>query len=185
MQPVLVAYIPVLHEGYRRLFENHPEARELYLFGNDVIGEFEHLAKDIRRLDPELIKKAIESWKRFDRVSILDTHSIQQLRGTSLIVSDDDITQELVQKHFPDSQITKDTIFLRWDKKKSIEPMHVSPDIEMSEKEFDREMMQIAQDEAGASKDWWRRIGAVCGDQGWKSPLSRAQHLRAIGSNRE
>jgi dCMP deaminase len=163
MSKAIVCYIPVLHEGYRRLFENHRDATELYLFGSDVIASYEHLAKDIRKLDPELVKKAIESWKQFDAVRLLDEQAIKELQTakTSLIISDDDITNELVEKYFAGNPIEKDTIFLRWDKKKSIEPVQVSPDIEMSESQFDQKMMQVALDEAKQSKDWWRRIGAV------------------------
>ncbi len=161
--PAIVVYVPVLHEGYRKLFERHPDARELYLFGDDVIAEFPHLIKDIRRLDPTLIRKAIEAWKRFDNVTILDAAAIKTLREvkTPLIVSDDDLTTDLVQRYFPDNPIERDTIFLRWDKKTSVEPMQVSPDIAVSETEIDHKMMEMAKAEGAESRDWWRRIGAL------------------------
>ncbi len=163
MTPAIVTYIPVLHEGYRQLFERHPEARELFLFGEDVIGTFEHLIKDIRRLDPELIKKSIEAWGRFDHIEILTPESIQKLQETKtpLIVSDDDLSTELVQTFFSDNDVTVDTIFLRWDKKKSIQPVQVSPDVTVSEADFDRKMIAAAEAEGAKSPDWWRRIGAI------------------------
>jgi dCMP deaminase len=163
MQPVIVAYIPVLHEGYRRLFERHPEAKELCLFGKEIIASYEHLVKDIRKLDPELVKKSIEAWDMFDHVSLLDEKRIKEFQETKtpLIVSDDDLTTELVNTFFTQNPITKDTIFLRWDKKTSIEPVKVSPDIEVSEIEFDRMMIESAAEEGQKSPDWWRRIGAV------------------------
>lgn len=163
MDSVIVAYIPVLHEGYRRLFERHPEAKELAIFGADVIASYEHLVKDIRKLDPELVRKAVESWGCFDRVTLLDADAIKHLQETKtpLIVSDDDLTQELVQKYFSNNPIKTDTIFLRWDKKTSIEPTKISPDIEISEAEFDRQMIETTITEAEQSKDWWRRIGAL------------------------
>ncbi len=163
MSPVIVTYVPVLHEGYRQLFERHSDVKELYLFGSDVIASFKHLVKDIRKLDPELVKKAIESWSLFERVFILDKESIKRLQAnkTPLIVSDDDITAELVTKYFSEHRVEKDTIFLRWDKKKSIEPMPVSNDIEISETDFDRKMIELAFEEGAKAKDWWRRIGAL------------------------
>lgn len=159
----MVAYIPVLHEGYRRLFENHPDAKTLYLFGEDVIAEFDHLRKDIRRIEPNLIKKAIESWGCFDRVAILDEDRIKHLQNakTPLILSDDDISMELKDKYFSENPVEVDTIFLRWDKKKSIEPQQVSPDIEISEDAFDQKMMEVALKEGTKAKDWWRRIGVI------------------------
>jgi len=124
MSPVIVAYIPVLHEGYRRLFEKHPDAKTLYIFGKNVIASYEHLIKDIRKLDPELIQKSIAAWNIFENVFILDEASIKQLQETKtpLIVSDDDLSTELVEKYFKENPIERDTIFLRWDKMKSIAP---------------------------------------------------------------
>jgi dCMP deaminase len=163
MSKSIVCYIPVLHEGYRRLFERHPDARELYVFGSDVIASYEHLIKDIRKLDPELVKKSIEAWGIFDRVTILDQGSIQTLQNEKapLIISDDDLSIELVQKYFINNPVEKDTIFLRWGIKKSIDPVEILSDLQISESEFDRKMIELALDEGTKAKDWWRRIGAL------------------------
>lgn len=163
MSPVIVAYIPVLHEGYRRLFERHPEAKELFIFGDDVIAEYEHLLKDIRKLDPKLVQRSIEAWKTFENVAILDAHTIMLLQDSnaSLIISDDDLSTELVARYFSKNPVVKDTIFLRWDRKASIDPIEVVPDIEISEEMFDREMIAGAFHEAEKSRDWWRSVGAV------------------------
>lgn len=159
----IVCYIPVLHEGYRRLFENHPDVQELFIFGKGVIAEYEHLVKDIRKLDPELVQKAITSWSRFDLVRILDEQAIKELQEakTTLVVSDDELTEALIAKHFPNNKIEKDTIFLRWGIKKSIEPAQVVSDIEISESDFDKKMIELALEEGTKAKDWWRRIGAL------------------------
>ncbi|MCK9361229.1 deaminase [Patescibacteria group bacterium] len=159
----LVCYIPVLHEGYRRLFERHPDAKELYLFGPDVIASFEYLVKDIRKLDPALVKKAVESWGMFDAIHLLDETTIKKLQDkkTSIIVSDDELTESLVEKYFSGNPVEKDTIFLRWGIKKSIEPTAVVSDITISEDEFDCKMIEVALEEGAKAKDWWRRIGAL------------------------
>jgi dCMP deaminase len=157
----IVCYIPVLHEGYHRLFDNHPEVKELFIFGKDVIAEYEHLVKDIRKLDPELVKKSIEAWGRFESVRLLDEQAIKELQGTTLVVSDDDLTEALIAKYFPNNQIEKDTIFLRWGIKKSIAPTEVVSDITISEDEFDKKMIELALEEGTKAKDWWRRIGAL------------------------
>lgn len=158
---VLIAYIPILHEGYNQLFKNHPDVESLYIFGEEVIGEFEHLIKDIRKISPELIKKAVASWDIFKKVEILDKKSIKKLQQTPIVISDDDITHELVEKYFPKNPVEKDTIFLRWDKKTSITPEQVSPNVKISGKEFDKKMMALAKVEGEKAKDWWRRIGAL------------------------
>jgi len=162
-EPCIIAYIPVLHEGYRIFFTKHPEAKSLYLFGDDITQAFEHLKKDIRRLPPTLIQKSLEAWGLFNRIEILDLEHIEELQhsDTSIIMPDDDISEALQEKYFADRSIEKDSIFLRWDKKTSIEPKQVSPDIEISEEAFDRQMMEVALQEGAKAKDWWRRIGAA------------------------
>ncbi len=160
---ILVAYIPVLHNGYLTLFRNHPEVKRLCLFGDDVIAEFAHLDRDIRRIDPKLMKKAIEAWNIFDSVEILTQEKIKELAQakTPLVVSDDDLTQELITKYFSNNPVEKDTIFLRWDKKTSIAEGAVNPDGKVSSEEFDKKMIAACKEEGKKSKDWWRRIGVI------------------------
>lgn len=181
-QKVFVVYIPVLHEGYLKLFEKHSEVRTLYIFGDDVIAEFEHLVKDIRKLSPELVKKAIMSWGIFEHVEILDAQSRDVLarNKTPLVVSDDDLTAELVTKYFLDNPLEKDTIFLRWDKKTSIAPEQISPDVRMSEDEFDKKMMSLAINEGVKGKDWWRRVGVIVVKDG---VVIRSQHNMYLPSD--
>ena len=52
-ETIIIAHIPVLHQGYKKLFESHPEAKELYILGPELVGEYPHLAQDIRQLDAE------------------------------------------------------------------------------------------------------------------------------------
>lgn len=160
---VFVVYIPVLHQGYFEFFSKHPEVKKLCLFGEDVILEFPHLDRDIRRISPELVKKAIEAWGIFDFVEILTKEKMEELAAakTPLVVSDDDLTQELILKYFIQNPIEKDTIFLRWDKKTSIVEGAVNPDGKVSSNEFDKKMIVACKEEATQAKDWWRRIGAI------------------------
>jgi dCMP deaminase len=163
MKKVLIAYVPVLHEGYRALFARHSDAEALFLFGEDVIAEYKHLLKDIRKLHPELTQKAIASWNLFPRIELLTQESIKALQAqkdVAIIFSDDDVTRELMEKYFPEHQKEADTIFLRWDKKTAIEPMQVSPDVRISHDAFDRDIIAATKEEAQKSPDWWRRIGA-------------------------
>jgi len=163
MNKSFILYIPVLHEGYNALFKKHPDVRQLFIFGEEVIGEYEHLIKDIRRLSPELIRASLIGWKRFDSIEILNRETIQKIQEAKipLMVSDDDLTAELVAKYFSQNPIEKDTIFLRWDKKTSVAPEKVTPDVTVSSEEFDKKMIALARAEGEKAKDWWRRIGAV------------------------
>src|SRR4029078_9012401 len=103
MKKVLIAYIPVLHEGYRRLFVSHKDAT-LYILGTDLISEFTYLSKEIRQLDPELVKKSVQSWKIFPRVEILNKKKLESLskEKVKVVMPNEDIMLELGEKYFKD-----------------------------------------------------------------------------------
>ncbi len=44
MSEALLAYIPVLHEGYRRFIETHGTGRPLHLLGPELHAEYRPLA---------------------------------------------------------------------------------------------------------------------------------------------
>src|SRR6185436_19305228 len=96
----LVAYVPVLHEGYRRFFTKYDGPKELYIVGSPFVDEDKALAKDIRRLEPALMQKAVEALGIFERVGILDEVATPQLRGKELVMPDEDISRELAAKYF-------------------------------------------------------------------------------------
>ncbi len=163
MAKILLAYVPVLHEGYRSFFARHADAETLYLFGSDVIAEYAHLIKDIRKLDPELTQKAVLSWNMFPHVEILILQNISEIQKTTdtIVYSDDDITHDLVARYFPEHAKEIDTVFLRWNKKTAVEPMQVAPDVRISTDDFDKKMIALAKEEGEKSPDWWRHIGAL------------------------
>lgn len=159
----LVAYVPVLHEGYLRFFEKYHEPKELLLFGPDIISEYPWLSKEIRQIHPERMKSAIEALGIFERVRILDKGVLRALaEGVfTIVVPDEDITRELVQKYLPDAEVTYDPIFLRWDKHNSIKEKPVVPEERITRDEFHRRVMGEALVEAEKSSDIWRHVGAA------------------------
>ncbi|MEK7646247.1 MAG: deaminase [Patescibacteria group bacterium] len=160
---IIIAYIPVLHEGYRTFFKKHADANILYVVGLDFISEFEHLKKDIRALNPELIVQAVSAWNLFKDVRILHKEDIgnPEFVDLHICIPNDDVTSEIKERYFSKNRVEIDTIFLRWDKKTAVEPIQVSPDITISEDEFDKKMMSVTEEEGVKAKDWWRRLGAI------------------------
>ena len=157
---VLIAYIPVLHEGYRKLLAAHPEA-EVFVFGKEVIAEFKHLRKDVRALDPELIVLSLDGWGR--SAQVLDVASIQKIAKSksTIIMPDEDVSRTIAEKYFSNCGVIFESIFLRWDTQASLTQKEVNPDAVVSEKEFDRLMIAAAEKEAEKSSDFWRHIGAL------------------------
>lgn len=170
MQKVIIAYVPVLHEGYRRFFEKHKDADVLFIFGDSLIKKYDYLAKEIRQLAPELVKQAVESWNIFKKVEVLEEKDLQSLEDFALknfeiIMPDEDICKSLAEEYFNKENSKKkviyDTVFLRWDKHKSMEERPVNADQTISRGEFDRTVIQKLKTEAEKSSDWWRRVASA------------------------
>lgn len=167
---VLVAYVPVLHEGYRRFFEAHASkgACELYLFGPDIISHYRPLTKEIRQLDPLLMKGAVESLGLFDTVLLLDEDAARELnsKDISVILPDEVVSREVASEYFQDAETTFDSIFLRWDKHNALAERPVVPDEYVTRSQLHRKMLGIAEEESKKSSDMWRHVGGVIAKDG-------------------
>ena len=121
MSEVVVAYIPVLHEGYRRFLEVHASGRPLYLIGPELYQDYRPLAKDIRRLDAELVAAAIGAWGISSGVAVLGERGAELLaaEGPTLTLPAEDVSYQVVERWFSRCPVRYDTVFLRWDKTRS------------------------------------------------------------------
>lgn len=175
----LVAYVPVLHEGYIRFFEKHSGPKELFLFGPEIIAEFPWLAKEIRQIDSVRMKKAIEALTIFKRVEVLDKNAAQALNVSDkdVLLPDEDVSRLLAQKYFPNARITLDPIFLRWDKHNSIKEKPIVPEERITRDEFHRRVMAQTQKEAEKSSDNWRHVGAAIVKKGEVILIGHNHHV--------
>lgn len=164
----LVAYVPVLHEGYRRFFVSHAGPKELLIFGPEITARFPKLAKEIRQLEPELMKSAIESLGIFEQVKLLDEAGARTLNdsGKKIILPDEEVSRELATDLFPDADCEFKNIFLRWDKHNALAERPVVPDEQVTREEVHRHFLAIAEEEAGKSSDFWRHVGAAIAKDG-------------------
>lgn len=178
MNKFVVSYVPVLHEGYLRLFKKYKDAK-LLIFGKEVIKEFTHLSKEIREVDPSLMMRAIESLKVVKEVSVAKVSDLKKLNSKECLVvlPDEDVTREVYEKYFPDAKVKFDPIFLRWDKHKSMEDQPVKADQNISKEEFDQTVIKTLQKEAERSSDWWRRVGAAIVKEGKIILSARNKHV--------
>ncbi len=159
----IVAFIPVLHEGYKKFLTDHKDANTLYLWGKDLVDESDYLAKEIRALLPEDAKDALLGWKLPFQIEILtkDTiHTLENFDG-EIIMPDDDVSHALVEKYLPNKEITFSNIFLRWDKRNSVRENKIAEDQKVTEDEFSRKMIALAHAQAERSSDWWRHVGGI------------------------
>jgi dCMP deaminase len=163
MSEVAVAYIPVLHEGYRRFVEAHGRDRPLYLIGPELYGDYRPLAKDIRCLDAQLVAASIGAWGVCSLVEVLDEQLAQQLaaEGPTLTLPAEDVSYQVVERWFSRCPVRYDTVFLRWDKTRSAQLSTPSGVPSIPSDSLLAELAAAAQAQASGSADWWRQVGAA------------------------
>lgn len=163
MSRVALAYIPVLHEGYRRFVERHAGGGRLYVIGPELYADYRPLAKDIRALDAQLAASAIASWGVCDEVHVLDVESAVMLasESPSLVLPAEDVSYQVVERFFPRCEVLYDTVFLRWDKSKSVQLLEPADVPKASEHAAIADLAGMAHAEAARSIDWWRQVGAA------------------------
>jgi len=156
---VVVAYVPVLHEGYWRFLDRHARGRRLFVVGPSLHEDYRPLAKDVRRLDPGLVAAAIDAWGICSEVFVLDPPLAEQLavERPSLILPAEDVSYQIVERFFGRCEVVYDTVFLRWDKTRSVALLEPRPARHAG---LD-ELASAAVDEAARSVDWWRQVGAA------------------------
>jgi dCMP deaminase len=169
MSEVVVAYIPVLHEGYVRFLESHGRGRPLFLIGPELYADYRPLAKDVRCLDAGLVASAIASWGICSEVSVLDEQGAMRLAQGSprITLPDEDVSHQVVERFFARCEVRYDSVFLRWDKSRSVRLLASGGAVDAGASEPVRaeeeiaDIVAAAQAQADTSVDWWRQVGAA------------------------
>lgn len=174
----VVAYIPVLHEGYRRFLDTHARGRRLFVIGPTLYVDYAPLAKDIRSLDAELVAAAIGAWNICSQVAVLDIQGAERLaaEAPTITLPAEDVSYQLVERYFSRCPVRYDTVFLRWDKTRSAQlltpaadrreqagttPVTVAGAEGAGDDRFLAELAAAAEEQALDSVDWWRQVGAA------------------------
>lgn len=170
MSEYFIGYIPVLHDGYIKVFNRHPNAT-IGILDNEVLAslKIDYLRKDIRNLTPQVAKLAIKGLGR--NVIILGKEALELiLNNSTVIMPDDDITRK-IEVNYPDAVIVKEPVFLRWDRDNSSETLMINPDREITLPN-DSPIIKTLSAEARKSSNWWRHIGSVVFDDNGELLLS-------------
>jgi dCMP deaminase len=165
VREVVLAYVPVLHEGYRRFFERHARGRRLFLIGPELHADYRPLAKDVRALGAQDAARAIAGWQIAASVAVLDAAGAAALAAedppVSLILPAEDVSHLVVERFFPRAAVRYDPVFLRWDKTKTVQLLDPRPERIATEDEALAALAGAAEDAAARSVDWWRQVGAA------------------------
>jgi dCMP deaminase len=160
---IVIAYVPVLHAGYRAFFERQAKAADhLYVLGAPFIREIDQLRKEIRALEPNAVVTAVTAWDIFKQVEVLDKKILATLpKNISVVLPDEDVSREFAKRYLGDATVTFTPVFLRWDRDNSEREREIREDAKITRKAFDRKILAKAHQAAKHSSDWWRRVGAI------------------------
>ncbi len=181
-----MAYVPVLHAGYRKFFDaviKEEGAEKLYLVGDDILAAHEELdyinRKDrLRAIPVEEMQKALSALYSVP-VEILNKEAALQLsRGTTVLMPKEDLSELLVKTYFQGCiNRTPFEIFLRWHRDNTAEEKAVEAHRTIDAADADREIMAEAFRLAEGSADWWRQVGSVIVKDGKVLFSGRNEHM--------
>lgn len=156
---IFAGYIPVLHDGYIRAFDRHPDAI-IGIFNDEVLNDIDYIRKDIRSINPVEIKKAIVGLGR--EAVVIGKKELKEVLKNPVVMPDDDISKMIIERH-PQAEITLDPVFLRWDRENSVTDSVITPDRIVTLDDTDPVIMKLNQ-EFKKSTNWWRHLGVVITD---------------------
>lgn len=179
MKSAFLVYIPVIHQGYLNFFAKYPDVTEIYILDSSLAHNLRSLQKDLRALSAEQIKTSLEVFELFDSITIVSQANIDEISQLekNWIMPDEDINELLAKDYFEGKKIIFDSIFLRWDRKNSINHEEVEPDVEISTKEFDKKIMKQLEKETQKSSDWWRQVSAALVKDGKVLFIEKNRHV--------
>ena len=177
-ETILLAYVPVLHSGYLKLFKDNPN--KLYLIGDSLVRELAkdigYFGRDIRALDTITMRKMIESLGIFKEIKEATVGMLTSFHG-QIVAPDEDITREVVRRFLPDIPVSFVPVFLRWDRRITQQEYEVNPSHSVSNDPKDIQLIQLAKETADRSSDWWRQIGALAVKDGRVLYVEHNRHL--------
>lgn len=177
----IVAYVPVLHQGFLQFFAKYPQAKVIFLVDRMVLTELvPSLRKDMRALPAEQMHIALASLGKLGalgapaeagspapgcEVKVLTT--VDELAVfDELILPNDEAMRAYAEQYLADKTIHFDSVFLRWDTQQTLAEKSVEPDVEISNDELDQQLMAKASALTNYSADWWRQVGGVVAKNG-------------------
>lgn len=179
MTQTIIAYIPVIHQGYLTWLRQYPEA-EVLVLGETITQQFRPLQKDIRALDPSDIVTSLLALKVIKTARVVEAEDMTQVSETStgqIIMPKEVVSQAVAQQYLSGHQIHFESIFLRWDGEKAVAPQPVTANKHLDEANTQQFFLQLARTEAQKSADWWRQVGVAVIKDGKVILTAYNQHL--------
>lgn len=163
----LIAYVPVPHAGYLKLFRAHA-GEILYVLGKEFIQEFPSLVRHLPGVAPEESQKMIHALGIFRDVHVLTAASLAEVRqARGIVMPDEDVAHAFAEKYLAGMPVEYDGSWrLRWDWGSVQKGQRPEGERLITRDEHSRAIMHRAYGAAKQSPDWWRQIGAVLSKDG-------------------
>ncbi|MDR3558178.1 MAG: deaminase, partial [Candidatus Pacebacteria bacterium] len=155
----LLAFVPVIHKGYFDFFSKRDG--DVFILGTDLISDYDYLARDLRAINPEHAKLALEAILPGRNVETISKAGLKSLRYDTIVMPDDEICRDLALKYFDGKKIEFDSVFLRWNKVITFKEFEIPANRVITREAFHQEIMKLAFKETEKSGDWWRQIACV------------------------
>jgi dCMP deaminase len=181
MQQKIIVYLPVIHQGYLKLFEKYPNA-DILIINQDLIklidSEFDYLRKEIRSITPQQAEITLEALLPKREISLIGANdiSIFNSQEQEIILPKEDIFIWLAEKHLSNAKVSFDTTFLRWNRNNSTKKQDLVTKNTVSESDFSKEILTKSENKTELSSDWWRQVSAVVFDENSKIVASSNNH---------
>jgi dCMP deaminase len=164
--PLLIAYVPVIHRGYLDFFRRYV-GKQIYILGESILEEFPEITRDMRALSPAQAQIMVRNLNVFTNTDVLEVENIRRCANQyRIVMPNEEVSRAVAEKYFGDREVSFEPIFLRWDKKAVTAFSKVNPDHTVSQDQLARELLGVAYKEAAKSSDWWRQVGGVAARDG-------------------
>ena len=179
--------MPVLHEGYNRLFAKHaPHGTEVLLLGDGFRTRYRELAKDVRALSAVRVGAFLRSAEPGWQLRIVEPSDVTSAvhEGSRLGVPRDPTLERVIEDFgLADRarRVVALDVSMRWHSQSALAVDTAPADMTTNDEQAQR-FLALAERAAAASEDWWRRVGAVALRDGEVLLTATNEHLP---SNRE
>lgn len=163
MSADIVAYVPVVHQGYLRFFSAHPEIARILVLDRELTQTYEPLQKDIRALDPAQIVASLRALLPEKKIDLATPEILTTLNkpDQTILLPDEDISRQIAGKYLSQATVKFETVFLRWDHQSALAQSSPTPVSTISLDQAQLLFMTTANEISQTSADWWRQVGAV------------------------
>lgn len=166
---MVIAYVPVLHAGYVRFFQQF-EGRELGILAPstyDLQPAFQKLGREIRALSPQMVCQMVECLQVFSKIWVLEKEDLTGIAASlAVVMPDEDVSHFVAREYLRGHRVEFVSVFLRFDLQRTLTRLPPTPDTKVALDEQLGLRFGLVENEAKRSPDWWRQVGAVCARPG-------------------